>query len=55
MTELEVKVGLNLRRLLNQEDLDQDLRITIEDRGLKLFLIENLKGKQYEISAAYLL
>jgi alpha,alpha-trehalase len=53
MKEVEVKVDLNLRRLLNQEDLDRDLRITIEDRGPKLFLLEDLKGKYYEIAGSY--
>ncbi len=53
--EVEVKVDLNLKRLLKQEDLDKDLRITVEDRGPKCFLIEALDGKTFEVKGHYYL
>lgn len=51
--EVEVKVDLNLKRLLAQEDLNEDLKITIEDRGPKLFFLEDLQGNLYEVSGSY--
>jgi len=53
--EVEVKVDLNLKRLLKQEDLDQDLRITVEDTGPKCFLLETVDGDVLEIAGHYYL
>ncbi len=53
--EVEVKVDLNLKRLLKQEDLDKDLKITVEDTGPKCFLLETLDGKTLEVKGHYYL
>ena len=43
--EITVEIENNLRQLLKNEDTDNDKNITIEDKGPKRFLLEDVKGK----------
>lgn len=52
---VEVDVDSNLRRLLRQEDLDQDYKITVDDHGPYAFQLIGLDDTPYEISGHYYL
>ncbi|MCH9634734.1 MAG: Periplasmic trehalase [Chlamydiae bacterium] len=51
--EIEVKVDSNLERLLKEEDLDFDLKITQDDPGPKCFSLEAIDGTFHQISGCY--
>lgn len=51
--KIEVDVAYNLHRLLKQEDLDHDFKITVEDRGPKSFLLEAINGQTYPVVGTY--
>ena len=44
-----------LKRLLEQEDTDGDKKITIEDKGPKLFVLVSKNGEQYNVEGTYYL
>lgn len=51
--KIEVDVAHTLKRLLDQEDLNHDYKITVEDLGPKTFLLDSLHGAQKTISGTY--
>ena len=50
-----IDVEYNFKNLLMDEDTDGDNKITIEDQGDKLFKIEAISGKTYNIEGTYYL
>lgn len=48
-----ISVNQNLERLLKQEDLDDDLKITKDDFGPKCFEIESVEGERVEVQGHY--
>lgn len=50
---LEIKS--TLQSLLDQEDTDGDKKITIEDKGPKMFVITAVSGEHYEVKGTYFL
>ena len=51
--EITVEIENNLRQLLKNEDTDNDKNITIEDKGPKRFLLEDVKGKTFEVCGTF--
>ncbi|MCH9632121.1 MAG: Periplasmic trehalase [Chlamydiae bacterium] len=50
---VKILVDVHLKKLLKDEDLDRDLKITIEDKGPKNFLITTLDGDEIKIKGHY--
>ena len=50
-----IPVEKNLKRLLSQEDTDNDRQITVLDHGPKRFSIEAVDGKRFEVAGTYFL
>lgn len=53
MKSFKLNIEDTLNRLLEQEDTDGDKKITIEDRGPKMFKIEATDGKPHEVGGTY--
>lgn len=51
--EITVDVESNLNRLLKSEDTDNDKKITIDDKGPKRFLLEDVTGKIFEVCETF--
>jgi len=52
--QLNLKIQQTLKALLAQEDTDGDKKITIEDKGPKLFTLLDVEtGKSFEVSGTY--
>ena len=52
-SNINVSVADNLQALLQQEDTDNDKQITIEDNGIKRFLLKTIAGKNLEVAGTY--
>jgi alpha,alpha-trehalase len=52
---VRILIQETLKKLLAQEDTDGDKKITIEDRGPKVFILETIDGEEYEIRGTYFL
>lgn len=52
---MEVHINSTLEKLLAQEDTDGDTRITIEDKGPREFLLEDINGASRLIKGTYFL
>ncbi|MEM7187847.1 MAG: trehalase calcium-binding domain-containing protein, partial [Bacteroidota bacterium] len=50
---MQVNISETLDRLLLQEDTDGDTKITVEDRGPKLFVLKGANGETYEVYGTY--
>lgn len=50
---VNVNVDKNLKDLLKKEDLDRDLKITIEDYGPKNFLLKTVDGDEISVKGHY--
>jgi len=53
---MQLKVNLNetLKKLLSQEDTDNDLKITIEDKGPKKFTLSDIDTlKEFKVTGTY--
>ena len=52
---LKIKVDAQLKKLLQEEDLDRDLKITIKDPGPKQFILQTIDGEETLIQGHYAL
>ena len=50
---ISIYVDPHLKKLLRQEDLDRDLKITKEDKGPKKFCLSTLTGDEIEVEGHY--
>ena len=50
-----LEIVSTLNSLLKQEDTDGDKKITVEDKGLKTFIIKSEEGKEYNVKGTYYL
>ena len=42
--QFKLNISTTLKQLLEQEDTDGDKRITVEDKGVKVFVLKDLDG-----------
>ncbi|MDY6821725.1 MAG: trehalase calcium-binding domain-containing protein, partial [Deferribacterota bacterium] len=50
-----VNANENMENLLESEDTDNDNKITVDDKGDKIFYIESITGRTYKVEGAYYL
>ena len=48
-----LEIDVTLHNLLEQEDTDDDKKITIEDKGPKAFKIQSITGEYYTVKGTY--